>query len=49
MKKASRLPTWTAVNCNGKRGLGAMTDPGEPNSPAYTAEPLRKIVHSRAS
>ena len=35
-----------AVNCNGKCGLGAMSDAGEPNSPADPAEPLRKIVRS---
>jgi len=49
MKKVSRLPTWTAVNSNGKRGQGAVTDAGEPNSPLDTAEPRRKIVRSLAT
>jgi len=44
MKKVSGLPTWTTFNSSGKWGQGAMTDAGEPNSPADTGEPLRKIV-----
>jgi len=46
MKKVSGLPTWMAVNSNGKCGRGVMTDAGEPNSPADTAKPLGKIVRS---
>jgi len=46
MKKVSRLPTWMAVNSNGNRGRGAMSDAGRPNSPADTAEHLRKILRS---
>jgi len=46
MKKVSGLPTWMAVNCNGKRGLGAMTNADKANSAADPAEPPRKIVCS---
>jgi len=46
MKNVSGLPTWTAVNSNGKHGRGAMTDAGKSNSSADTAEPPRKIVRS---
>jgi len=46
MKKVSRLLTWTAVNSNGKPGREAMTEAGEPNSPADTAEPPRNIIRS---
>jgi len=41
MKKVSGLSTWTAVNINGKRGRGAKTHGGQPNSPADAAEPPR--------
>ena len=46
MKKVSGLPTWTAVNINGKRGLGGMTDADEQNSRVDPAEPPRKIIRS---
>jgi len=45
MKKLSRLPTWTAVNVNGKGGSIAVTDTREPNSLADTAEPRREYDH----
>jgi len=46
MKKVSRLPTWMAVNSNGKCSHVAMTHTGEPNSAADTAETPRKIIRS---
>jgi len=49
MKKVAELPTCTAGNSNGKWGPGAMTDAGEANNPADTAELTSEIVLSRAT
>ena len=43
-KKASVLPSMTAVSSSSKRNLAAMTELDEPNSPASPAEPPRNVA-----
>ena len=43
-KKASVLPSMTAVSSSSKRNLAAMTELDVPNSPADPAEPPRKVA-----
>ena len=44
LKKVFRLSTWRAVNSSGRRDLAGMAEADEPNGPADTAEPLRKVT-----